>query len=51
MARLIQQKVRHALAHELLFGKLEKGGTATVDEANNELVIKCDSAEQDMGKS
>ena len=39
MARLIQQNIREPLAEELLFGKLQQGGSATVDERNGELVI------------
>jgi ATP-dependent Clp protease ATP-binding subunit ClpA len=30
LARLIQEKIKKPLAEELLFGKLEKGGTAQV---------------------
>jgi ATP-dependent Clp protease ATP-binding subunit ClpA len=44
MARLIQQKIRHPLAEELLFGKLEHGGTVSVDEKDGELVVTCESA-------
>jgi ATP-dependent Clp protease ATP-binding subunit ClpA len=39
MARLIQDKLKVALADELLFGKLENGGTARVDVANGEIAI------------
>ncbi len=39
MARLIQDKLKVALADELLFGKLEHGGTARVDVAAGEIAI------------
>jgi ATP-dependent Clp protease ATP-binding subunit ClpA len=40
MARLIQDKLKVALADELLFGKLENGGTARVDVAAGEIAIE-----------
>jgi ATP-dependent Clp protease ATP-binding subunit ClpA len=40
LARLIQSSVRQPLAHELLFGKLVEGGTASVDERGGELVFE-----------
>ena len=39
MARLIQDKIKKALAEELLFGKLEHGGHVIVTEENDDLVI------------
>jgi ATP-dependent Clp protease ATP-binding subunit ClpA len=39
MARLIQEELKVALADELLFGKLEHGGTAHVDAKDGKLVI------------
>jgi ATP-dependent Clp protease ATP-binding subunit ClpA len=39
MARLIQDKLKIALADELLFGKLEHGGLARVDVADDEITI------------
>ena len=39
MARLIQDKLKVALADELLFGKLEHGGVAAVDLVNGEIAI------------
>jgi ATP-dependent Clp protease ATP-binding subunit ClpA len=40
MARLIQDKIKKVLAEELLFGKLEKGGEATITvDKNNELKV------------
>ena len=37
MARLIQDKVKRALADELLFGKLVKGGRVSLDAVDGEL--------------
>jgi ATP-dependent Clp protease ATP-binding subunit ClpA len=45
MARLVKQKIREPLADELLFGKLEHGGTVKVDVAEGELVLDCTAAE------
>jgi ATP-dependent Clp protease ATP-binding subunit ClpA len=39
MARLIQDKLKVALADELLFGKLEHGGVASVDVVAGEIAI------------
>ncbi|HLU65922.1 MAG TPA: ATP-dependent Clp protease ATP-binding subunit ClpA, partial [Kofleriaceae bacterium] len=39
MARLIQEKLKVALADELLFGKLEHGGVARVDVAGDDIAI------------
>ena len=39
MARLIQQKIREPLAEELLFGKLQHGGTVKVAEQTGELAL------------
>lgn len=41
MARLIQQKIKEPLSEELLFGELEHGGHACIDEKNGEIVIDC----------
>jgi len=38
MARLIQDTIRRALADELLFGRLAKGGKVTVDLDENEKI-------------
>ncbi len=35
--RLIQEKIKRVLADEVLFGKLEKGGTVSIDTENDEL--------------
>jgi ATP-dependent Clp protease ATP-binding subunit ClpA len=45
MARLIQDKLKVALADELLFGKLENGGIARVDVADGEIAIEAIAAE------
>ena len=37
MARLIQEKIRRALAEELLFGRLSKGGFVTVGISDDEI--------------
>ncbi len=39
MSRLIQDKLKVALAEELLFGKLQHGGTALVDLADGEISV------------
>jgi ATP-dependent Clp protease ATP-binding subunit ClpA len=44
MARLIQDKLKVALADELLFGALEHGGEAHVDVADGELVVRAVAA-------
>ena len=40
MQRLIQDTIRKALADELLFGKLTKGGDVTVDFDGNEVILR-----------
>ncbi|MCV6638643.1 ATP-dependent Clp protease ATP-binding subunit ClpA [Candidatus Albibeggiatoa sp. nov. NOAA] len=40
MARLIQDKVKRALADELLFGHLEKGGHVTIKVKDDDLLIE-----------
>jgi ATP-dependent Clp protease ATP-binding subunit clpA len=37
MSRLIHEKIKQPLAHEILFGKLTDGGSVTVEEENGEL--------------
>jgi ATP-dependent Clp protease ATP-binding subunit ClpA len=39
MARLIQTKIKEPLAEEVLFGKLQAGGSVLIDEAGGELVL------------
>ena len=45
MARLIQQEVKMVLADEILFGKLQNGGTAKIDLGEEGLVFVCTPAE------
>jgi ATP-dependent Clp protease ATP-binding subunit ClpA len=45
MARLIQERIRRALAEELLFGKLEGGGHVTVTERDGELAVEIEATE------
>jgi ATP-dependent Clp protease ATP-binding subunit ClpA len=40
MARLIQDKVKRALADQLLFGELEKGGHVTIKVKDDDLLIE-----------
>jgi ATP-dependent Clp protease ATP-binding subunit ClpA len=40
MLRLIHEKIKQPLAHEILFGKLEKGGEVSVDAKDGELTLK-----------
>lgn len=47
MARLIQDKIKRALAEELLFGKLEKGGHVCVGVSDDELLIESFSTEEE----
>jgi ATP-dependent Clp protease ATP-binding subunit ClpA len=44
MARLIDREIRRRLADEILFGALQHGGTATVDEEGGQLVCRCTPA-------
>jgi ATP-dependent Clp protease ATP-binding subunit ClpA len=39
MSRLIHDKIKQSLATEILFGKLEKGGSVEVEERDGELVL------------
>ena len=39
MARLIHDKIKQPLAHEILFGKLSDGGSVSVEEKDGELVL------------
>jgi len=45
MARLIQTKIKEPLAEELLFGKLQHGGTVVVDESDGNLNLICHGAD------
>ncbi|MCE9678330.1 ATP-dependent Clp protease ATP-binding subunit ClpA [Shewanella sp. AS1] len=48
MARVVTELIKRPLADEILFGKLEKGGTAHVDAKDNEIVIEVDTREKVM---
>jgi ATP-dependent Clp protease ATP-binding subunit ClpA len=42
LARVIEESVKRPLTEELLFGKLQNGGKATVDAEGGEIVVKVD---------
>jgi ATP-dependent Clp protease ATP-binding subunit ClpA len=46
MARLIQDKVKRAIADELLFGKLADGGKVNLDVNEGELSVDTESPEK-----
>ena len=46
MARVIQEKVKRALADELLFGKLAEGGKVKLGVKDGELAVGCEEAEK-----
>jgi ATP-dependent Clp protease ATP-binding subunit ClpA len=46
MARVIQEKVKRALADELLFGKLADGGKVTLSVRDGELIVDSEATEQ-----
>ncbi|MET0330735.1 MAG: ATP-dependent Clp protease ATP-binding subunit ClpA [Dyella sp.] len=46
MARVIQEKVKRALADELLFGKLADGGRVSLSVRDGELHVETEAAEQ-----
>ncbi|HVC16866.1 MAG TPA: hypothetical protein VNE18_06155, partial [Rhodanobacter sp.] len=45
MARVIQEKVKRALADELLFGKLSGGGQVRLSVRDGELQVDCEAVE------
>ncbi|HEY9676927.1 MAG TPA: ATP-dependent Clp protease ATP-binding subunit ClpA [Drouetiella sp.] len=45
MARVIQQKIREPLAEELLFGKLQHGGSVVLDEKDGEIILEIRSSD------
>jgi ATP-dependent Clp protease ATP-binding subunit ClpA len=45
MARVIQEKVKRALADELLFGKLTEGGLVRLSVRDGELQVDCETIE------
>jgi ATP-dependent Clp protease ATP-binding subunit ClpA len=46
MARVIQEKVKRALADELLFGKLSDGGKVLLSVREGELHVETEAAEK-----
>ncbi|HLI18956.1 MAG TPA: ATP-dependent Clp protease ATP-binding subunit ClpA [Rhodanobacteraceae bacterium] len=46
MARLIQDKIKRAIADELLFGKLAEGGKVNLDVRDSELSVDTEAAEK-----
>jgi ATP-dependent Clp protease ATP-binding subunit ClpA len=46
MARLIQDRVKRAIADELLFGKLADGGRVSLGVRDGELIVDTEAAEQ-----
>jgi ATP-dependent Clp protease ATP-binding subunit ClpA len=44
MARLIHNEIKQSLANEILFGRLQQGGTVVVDAAEGKLVFRYDDA-------
>jgi ATP-dependent Clp protease ATP-binding subunit ClpA len=46
MARLIQDKVKRAIADELLFGKLADGGKVNLDVNGGDLSVDTESPEK-----
>ena len=46
MARVIQEKVKRALADELLFGKLADGGKVRLSVRDGELQVDCEASEK-----
>jgi ATP-dependent Clp protease ATP-binding subunit ClpA len=45
MARLIQEKIKRALAEELLFGRLASGGHVNVSVAGDDLSVEIEERE------
>ena len=50
MSRLIHEKIKQPLAHEILFGKLANGGSVEVRESNGDLSLKFHSQERQAAK-
>lgn len=50
MNRLIQQQIREPLAEEVLFGKLEHGGTVKVTTENDEIKVECTAEPKEKEK-
>ncbi len=47
LARVVQTEVRNPLTDEILFGKLERGGTVRIGLANNTLTFDVESSSAD----
>ncbi|MBC7472890.1 MAG: ATP-dependent Clp protease ATP-binding subunit ClpA, partial [Candidatus Sericytochromatia bacterium] len=47
LGRLIQTEVTQVLSEEILFGKLEKGGSVVIDAENNKLKFEYFEAEKE----
>jgi ATP-dependent Clp protease ATP-binding subunit ClpA len=45
LARVVQKEVRDPLTDEILFGRLEHGGTVVIDEAGDKLTFDYQSRE------
>ena len=41
MARLVQSKIKEPLADEILFGKLQQGGTVVVTMSEDDIKLNC----------
>jgi ATP-dependent Clp protease ATP-binding subunit ClpA len=48
MARLIQEKVKRALAEELLFGELEHGGDVVITVKNDDIAVEIKKEEEEL---
>src|SRR5690606_9404529 len=51
LARVIQESIKKPLAEELLFGRLEKGGTVRVDVADGKLTFSYPEEKVSTGRS
>jgi ATP-dependent Clp protease ATP-binding subunit ClpA len=51
MQRLIQDKIKRPLAEDILFGRLEHGGTVRVTVENGELALHIESARSSKGEA
>jgi ATP-dependent Clp protease ATP-binding subunit ClpA len=50
LGRLIQEKIKQPLSEELLFGKLEKGGSVIIDEKDDALTFVFEASPNKGGK-
>jgi len=41
IARIIQEKIKKPLSNEILFGKLQNGGSVHISLVDNNLIFKC----------